>query len=131
MQFFEDEFTGAYRSAFAEKLRRLLGDATRLKWREEVLAEEDASRREQLTVRLVELIAMVWEDKDATRVIEWLRRHRDELLTFLDEPDVPFDNNHGERAIRPAVMIPKISFGNRTDRVADTLVVPMSVYRTL
>ena len=65
---------------------------------------------------------------------EWLkrlRRHRDELLTFLDEPEVPFDNNLAERAIRPAVMIRKNSFGNRSDRGADTQAVLMSVYRTL
>ena len=64
-------------------------------------------------------------------MIKRLRRHRDDLLTFLDEADVPFDNNHAERAIRPAVMIRKNSFGNRSDRGADTQAVLMSVYRTL
>ena len=118
-------------TAFAKKLRRLLGDAIRLKKREEVPAEEYASRRARLTARLDELIATEWEDKDAKRLIKRLRRHRDELLTFLDEPEVPFDNNHGERGIRPAVMIRKNSFGNRSDRGADTQAVLMSVYRTL
>lgn len=117
--------------AFAKKLRRLLGDAIRLKKREGVPAEEYASRRARLTARLDELIATEWEDKDAKRLIKRLRRHRDDLLTFLDEPDVPFDNNHAERAIRPAVMIRKNSFGNRSDRGADTQAVLMSVYRTL
>jgi transposase len=64
-------------------------------------------------------------------VIKRLRRHPDDLLTFLDEPDVPFDNNHAERAIRPAVMIRKNNSGNRSDRGADTQAVLMSVYRTL
>ncbi|WP_406694574.1 transposase [Singulisphaera sp. Ch08] len=116
---------------FVKKLRRLLGDAIRLKKRDEVPAEEYASRRTRLTVRLDELIATVWEDKDAKRLIKRLRRHRDDLFTFLDEPDVPFDNNHAERAIRPAVMIRKNSFGNRSERGADTQAVLMSVYRTL
>jgi transposase len=116
---------------FAKKLRRLLGDAIRLKKREGVAAEEYGSRRARLTVRLDELIATEWEDKDAKRLIKRLRRHRDDLLTFLDEADVPFDNNHAERAIRPAVMIRKNSFGNRSDRGADTQAVLMSVYRTL
>jgi transposase len=117
--------------AFAKKLQRLLGDAIRLKKREGVPAEEYASRRARLTARLDELIATAWEDKDAKRLIKRLRRHRDDLLTFLDEPDVPFDNNHAERAIRPAVMIRKNSFGNRSNRGADTQAVLMSVYRTL
>ena len=78
---------------FAKKLRRLVGDAIRLKKREDVPVEEYASRRACLTVRRDELIAIKWEDKDTKRLTKRLRRHRDELLTFLDEADVPFDNN--------------------------------------
>lgn len=122
---------GPHWPAFVKKLRRLLGDAIRLKKRDGVPAEEDTSRRARLTVRLDKLIATAWEDKNAKRLIKRLRRHRDDLFTFLDEPDVPFDNNHAERAIRPAVMIRKNSFGNRSDRGADTQAVLMSVYRTL
>ena len=59
------------------------------------------------------------------------RRHRDDLLTFLDDPAVPFDNNAAERAIRPAVIIRKNSYGNRSARGADTQAVLMSIYRTL
>ncbi|OYV52337.1 MAG: hypothetical protein B7X10_00120 [Burkholderiales bacterium 21-58-4] len=46
---------------------RWAGDAIRLKKREEVPAEEYASRRARLTARLDELIATEWEDKDAKR----------------------------------------------------------------
>ncbi len=84
-----------------------------------------------MTVRLDELIATEWDDTNAQRLIKRLRRHRDDLLTVLDEPDVPLDNNHAERAIRPAGMIRKNCFGNRSDRGADTQAVLMSVYRTL
>ena len=94
-------------------------------------AEKYATRRARLTNRLDELIATEWEDKDAKRLIKRLRRHREDLRTFLDDPDVPFDNNHAERAIGPAVMIRKNSFGNRSDCGADTQAVLMSVYRTL
>ena len=122
---------GPHWPGFAKKLRRLLGDAIRLKKRAEVPVEEYASRRTRLTVRLDELIATAWEAKDAKRLLKRLKRHRDDLFTFLDEPDVPFENNHAERAIRPAVMIRKNSFGNRSDRGADTQAVLMSVYRTI
>ena len=44
---------------------------------------------------------------------------------------MPADNNHGERAIRPAVIIRKNSYGNRSQRGADCQAVLMSVYRTL
>jgi hypothetical protein len=117
--------------AFAKKLRRLLGDAMRLKRRAAVPAEEFPSRRQALETRLDELIATPWEDPQARRLIKRLRRHRYDLLTFLDHADVPFDNNAGERAIRPAVIIRKNSYCNRSQRGADTQAVLMSIYRTL
>jgi transposase len=116
---------------FAKKLRRLLGDAMRLKRRESVPAEELASRRKRLYARLDELIAEPWVDRQAKRLVKRLRRHRNDLLTFLDHPNVPYDNNAGERAIRPAVIIRKNSYCNRSQRGADTQAVLMSIYRTL
>lgn len=117
---------------FAKKLRRLVGDALRLKRRQaELLAEEYTSRRNRLHTRLDELITTTWKDGQAKRLLKRFRRHRQHLLTFLDDPAVPFDNNHGERAIRPAVIIRKNIYGNRSQRGADTQAVLMSIYRTL
>ena len=123
--------------AFARKLRRLLRDAMRLWKRDDpqadkpVTAEEYASKRARLHRRLADLIDADWQHRDARRLIKRLRRHRDDLFTFLDFPGVPFDNNHAERAIRPAVIIRKNSYANRSNRGADTQAVLMSIYRTL
>ena len=118
--------------AFAKKLRRLVGDAIRL-WRrqDELTAEQYQSRRDRLHKRLGELIDASWEDQQAKRLIKRLRRHRNDLFTFLDQAGVPFDNNHAERIIRPAVIIRKNSYGNRSQRGADCQAVLMSVFRTL
>jgi transposase len=117
---------------FAKKLRRLVGDAMRLKKRQEKLgAEAYASRRDRLHVRLDALVATPWKDQQAQRLLKRFRRHRNHLFTFLDDPAVPADNNHGERAIRPAVIIRKNSYGNRSQRGADCQAVLMSIYRTL
>lgn len=116
---------------FAKKLRRLVGDAIRLSRREDREVPEYARRRERLHARLDELIATPWKDKQAKRLLKRFRRHRQHLLTFLDDPAVPFDNNAAERAIRPAVIIRKNSYGNRSERGADTQAVLMSIYRTL
>jgi len=116
---------------FAKKLRRLIRDAIRLWRRENVSAGEFASRRARLDKRLGELIETLWQHKEARRLVKRLRRHRNELFTFLDEAGVPFDNNHAERAIRPAVLIRKNSYNNRSRRGADAQAVLMSVYRTL
>ena len=123
---------GEHWPPFAKKLRRLVGDAIRL-WRrqDELTAQQYQSRRDRLHKRLADLIDAPWEDAQAKRLIKRLRRHRDDLFTFLDQPGVPFDNNHAERIIRPAVIIRKNSYGNRSQRGADCQAVLMSVFRTL
>jgi transposase len=117
--------------AFAKKLRRLIHDAIRLWRRDHVAVSEFASRRARLDIRLGKLIETDWRHQEANRLVKRLRRHRNELFTFLDEAGVPFDNNHAERAIRPAVLIRKNSYNNRSRRGADAQAVLMSVYRTL
>jgi transposase len=134
----ELEHTEKYKSpgdhwpAFAKKLRRLLGDAIRL-WRRqaETPPEEYASRRARLNARLQTLIDAAWNDGHAQRLVKRLRRHQSDLFTFLDQPHVPFDNNHAERCIRPAVILRKNSYGNRSPHGADCQAVLMSVFRTL
>ncbi|MDN5936837.1 MAG: IS66 family transposase [Nitrosospira sp.] len=117
---------------FAKKLRRLIGDAIRL-WRQrgELPAQQYGSRRNRLSARLEELIETPWENSQARRLIKRLRRHKNALFTFVDHEGVPFENNHAERAIRPAVIIRKNSYGNRSGAGADCQAVLMSVFRTL
>jgi len=136
--FRELEHTEKYKSPgqdwpeFAKKLRRLLGDAIRL-WRAKanLPAATYTSRRDRIHRRLAELIDTPWKDANARRLLKRFRRHRDDLFTFLDQEGVPFDNNHAERSIRPAVIIRKNSYGNRSQRGADCQAVLMSVFRTL
>ena len=116
---------------FAKKLRRLLRDAMRLSKHSERTAPDYASKRERIGVRLHELMDRPWRDKNARRLVKRLRRHQDELFTFLDHTEVPYDNNTAERGIRPAVIIRKNSYCNRSERGADMQAVLMSVFRTL
>lgn len=117
--------------AFAKLMRRLIHDAMRLSKREDLSADEYASRRSRVDERLQAMIDTPWEDSQARRLIKRLRRHQRHLFTFLDQLDVPFDNNHGERSIRPAVIIRKNSYCNRSSNGARTQAVLMSIYRTL
>jgi len=99
---------GAEWPDFAKKLRRLIMDAIRLRRRRGELAPEAyASRRKCIAQRLQKLIDAPWTDKQSKRLIKRFRRHQNELFTFLDQPDVPFDNNLAERSIRPAVILRK------------------------
>ena len=117
---------------FAKKLRRLVRDAIRL-WRrqEKLAAKRYGARRDLLHSRLRQLIETPWEDSQARRLVKRLRRHQSDLFTFVDQAGVPFDNNAAERAIRPAVIIRKNSYGNRSEQGADVQAVLMSVFRTL
>lgn len=123
---------GADWPPFRKKLKRLLRDGIRLRGRHGELAEQSyASRRDRLHTRLDALIETEWECKHARRLVKRLKRHRRELFTFVDHWEVPPDNNGGERAIRPAVIMRKNSYGNRSDRGAETQAILMSVFRTL
>ncbi len=117
--------------AFSKKLRRLLKDALRLRARSDFTPERYASRISCLEQRLDQLAAGDYADADAIRLANRLTRHRDHLLTFLHKPEVPADNNFDERQIRPAVLIRKISQGNRSDHGAAAQGILMSIYRTL
>ena len=122
---------GPHWPAFAKPMRRLIHDAMRLSKRDDLSADEYASRRSRLDERLQTMIDTPWDDSQAKRLIKRLRRHQRHLFTFLDQPDVPFDNNHGERSIRPAVIIRKNSYCNRSPNGARAQAVLMSIYRTL
>ena len=68
---------------------------------------------------------------DTVRLTKRLKRYRDALFTFVDHPKVPSDNNHAEREIRPAVIMRKNSYCNRSESGAHTQAIFMSIYRTL
>jgi len=117
--------------AFAKPLRRLIRDGIRLRKRPDFTPQKYQSRILRLGRRLDALIATESDDADARRLLKRLRRTGDHLFTFLDYPAIPFENNHAERMIRPAVILRKNSQSNRSDRGAVTQAVLMSVYRTL
>jgi hypothetical protein len=118
--------------AFAKKLKRLIRDALRLsKMRSQLSKRRFARRCERLKQRLHELVQQPWEQKHARRLVKRLRRHEHELFTFLEHPEVPSDNNHAERTLRPAVIMRKNSYANGSEDGAETQAVLMSVFRTL
>ena len=122
---------GKHWPKFAKKLRRLIGDAIRLWRRKEAMTPETYASRHRLDLGLAELIEKTWKDGHAKRLIERLRTHQKHLFTFLDQDGVLFDNNHAERSIRPAVILRKNSYGNRSQHCADCQAALMSVFRTL
>ena len=119
-------------SSFSKKLKRLVHDSIRLwKRREQLEQQLYAHRRELIELRLRELIEAQWDNSQAKRLRDRLDRYEDYLFTFLDKPYVPFDNSLAERSIRPAVIMRKNSYSNRSDKGARTQSILMSIFRTL
>jgi transposase len=117
---------------FAKTLRRLVKDAFRLATRRSQLPAEVYPQRCQiLHQRLATLINQPYQDSHCLRLVKRLKRHQNELFTFLDHPEVPPDNNHAERMIRPAVIARKNSYCNRSPKGAQTQAILMSIFRTL
>jgi transposase len=80
---------------------------------------------------LHDLLTQAWHQQQARRLVKRLRRHQEEVLTFLEHPDVPFDNNYAERQIPPAVIVRKNSYANGSEKGAATQAILMSAFRTL
>lgn len=117
--------------AFRKKLSRFMKDAVRLMERREALDKAVYKRRKQrLHQRLDEIIAPSYEDADAVRLVKRLKRHRDEMLTFLDHENVSPYNNYGEQQMRPAVLTRKVSQQNRSKDGAKAHAILMSLFRS-
>lgn len=77
------------------------------------------------------LLAGRYTDPDNARLARLLRKYRDSVLRLLDHDGVDGTNLLAEREVRTAVMVRKLSAGNRTEAGAKTHAVLMSVLRTL
>jgi len=118
---------------FRKKLRRWIRDARALGClRDTIPSDLFQHRRNSLEDRLVLLgYTPHLQTKYARRLAGRLHRFRHQLLTFLDRPGIPSDNNHAERQIRPAVIIRKNSFCNRSKKGARVQATMMSIFQTL
>lgn len=60
-----------------------------------------------------------------------LKMRKDKYFTFIQNPELPLDNNKAERKIRKIVLKRKKSFGSRSQKGADTLSILYSVIFTM
>ncbi|MFV0446826.1 MAG: transposase [Planctomycetaceae bacterium] len=82
---------------------------------------------QQFEARLNKLGTETWRHPDAQRLSQRRLKYSEQLLTFLRDSD----NNPGELAIRPAVMIRKTSYANPSQQGATTQSILMTIFRTL
>jgi hypothetical protein len=117
--------------AFFKRCKRLVQDMLKLKKRRGKLKAADYWRRvERIERRLQDLAQQHWNDPDADRLTKRLSKYRTKLTTFLHKNDVDGTNNAAERAIRPAVVMRKITGGSRSEDGARAWSILASVMRT-
>lgn len=118
--------------AFIQPLITLLQDAIALgKRRDELKPDAFDKRHLDIKVRFIEMLLECESDHpDCQRIWKRLHRHADELLTFLEEPGIPADNNGGERDIRSVAAARGDGGVNRTEWGATAFANLKSVVRT-
>ncbi|MBI4333745.1 MAG: IS66 family transposase [Chloroflexi bacterium] len=92
--------------------------------------EDLAQEKERGISRMMELVLLPTNHKDARRLRKRIIKHNQELFTFLDNPLVEPTNNRAERQLRPCVIMRKITFGNRSALGAANQAVLMSIIQT-
>ena len=99
---------------------------------EEVAADAAGRARvhAEMRTRLATFAAERWKDWECQRLADRIKKHLDELLVWLINPAVRADNNVAERALRPAVVTRKTSFGSRSKAGAQAFARLLSIIET-
>lgn len=114
------------------KLKRTLSDAYRLdKERGKLAPWVFHQRATRLKDRLFHFACEPFSNPHWKRLSKRLLKYYREILTFLDVPGLPSDNNLAERMIRPNVIFRKISFQNMSPKGARAHETLMSLLQTL
>ena len=92
--------------------------------------EDLKAEKEKVVNRLAGLLSLAIENKDTERIRQRIIKHNNELLTFLEHPEIEPTNNRAERYLRPSVIMRKLMFGNRSDDGAHNHSVIMSIIQT-
>lgn len=108
----------------AKRIRQLPQGLLSLSHREKEKAKKEM---DDILHRLIQLDS---PNKKTEAFLNRIFRYKENLLRFLDHHEVEFHNNRAERAIRPAVIFRKTSFGNRTSDGAYLYTILTSVIET-
>lgn len=117
--------------AFRRKAVRLVRDMLALKRRWDELSDRRyTARARRIEDRLEQLAKAEYDEPNATRLARRMRKHRTELTRFLWDKDLDGTNNAAERALRPAVVMRKITGGSRSAQGAAAWAKLASLTRT-
>ena len=126
-----EELSRYHVTKYVQPLITLLQDAIQLaKARSTLSSRTYKAACQKIELRLETIIWQKSKQPDCRRINKRLVRYRFELLTFLEESDVPADNNTGERDIRSVVATRNDGGVNRSDWGAAAFATWKSVIHT-
>ena len=116
---------------FIDQMRSIMRDAVMFIERDPPPDEvERFWMYEQLMDRFDTVMSEMWTDCDVLRLREFLLDHRAHYFTFVIFPEIRWENNSAERAVRKVATIRNNSGGRRSRRGADTLQTLLSVFES-
>ena len=117
--------------SFAQTLKTLIQDALLLHSRHKKLTPEQWKLdKKKIFSRFKYLSKTPVNHPKAETLRKRLFRHKEEILTFLNHPEIEPDNNRAERALRNSVLLRKIVFGNRSDQGTKNISLITTIIRT-
>jgi transposase len=131
LQFIIDSKLGG--EAWAYRMQRLLLCSQRARdhsWAEGFDPLLRQSIQADYSRQLENMIEGPLTSKAAKKLQNRFRKHKDKILYFMGDPDIPPDNNGSERAVRPAKTKQKVSGCLRSNRGADRHALLLSVIET-
>jgi hypothetical protein len=93
-------------------------------------AKQITVEKEWLRTEQLRLETWILTHKKAVTLQSRIVGHHDEWLVFVDDPRVPPTNNLAEQALRPLVVLRKITFGHRSLAGGQRMAALMSVAET-
>jgi len=117
---------------YHKELKRIIDDALRLKEKRKLFPKITFERRvKRIKERLFLWSCRGYRNKHLNRLSKRFLKHWLHLVTFLENPEIPFSNNLAERMILPNVILRNRSYQNRSSKGAKAHEVLMSLIQTL
>jgi transposase len=122
-----------YRSIWAYQLNKLLLASQKARdqiWKENFDADLRKKIIRQYEQQLETFLQTSLKNKEAITLQKRIRKHKNAILFFLSDPDLPFHNNDSEKSIRQAKVKQKVSGCFRSNSGAERYAILLSVIET-
>jgi hypothetical protein len=113
-----------------ETLKKMFGNIDKIIKRE-FDSRERRIEYKRYSKKIQNIIKAKYKEKDSQRIQTRIANQNNNLITALLHKNVPLTNNLAERAIRPIVVIRKISGESKSNNGTLTMAVIMSILQTL